>query len=65
MIDYATLAGADRRALAGLHDSKQMTAERRAELFPRVLRAAARVSVVVRSWRPVAGSACDASCLTI
>jgi len=49
LIDYESLSGADRRALAGLHDSKQMTVERRLEMFPSVLRAAARVSVVVRS----------------
>jgi len=53
LIDYETLSHADRRALAGLHDSKQMTAEKRAELFPAVLRAAERVSVVVRSARGI------------
>jgi ribonuclease HII len=49
LIDYERLCHADRRALAGLHDSKQMTVERRLEMFPSVLRAAERVSVVVRS----------------
>jgi ribonuclease HII len=49
LIDYERLSHADRRALAGLHDSKQMTVERRLQMFPSVLRAAARVSVVVRS----------------
>jgi ribonuclease HII len=53
LIDYETLTHADRRALAGLHDSKQMTAEKRAELFPCVLRAAARVSVVIRCARGI------------
>ena len=53
LIDYETLSNADRRALGGLHDSKQMTAEKRAELFPAVLRAAERVSVVVRSARGI------------
>ena len=53
LIDYEALSGGDRRALAGLHDSKQMSAERRVELFPRVLRAAARVSVVVRCVRGI------------
>ena len=53
LIDYETLSNADRRALAGLHDSKQMSAEKRAELFPCVLRAAERVSVVVRSARGI------------
>lgn len=49
LIDYELLSHADRRALAGLHDSKQMTEERRLEMFPSVLRAATKVSVVVRS----------------
>jgi ribonuclease HII len=49
LIDYERLSRADRRALAGLHDSKQMSVERRLEMFPSVLRAASRVSVVVRS----------------
>jgi ribonuclease HII len=48
LIDYETLSHADRRALAGLHDSKQMTEERRLEMFPCVLRAAARTSIVIR-----------------
>jgi ribonuclease HII len=49
LIDYETLSHADRRALAGLHDSKQMTEERRLEMMPSVLRAAERVCVVIRS----------------
>ena len=49
LIDYESLSHAVRRALAGLHDSKQMTEVRRLEIFPSVLRAATRVSVVVRS----------------
>lgn len=49
LIDYGRLSRADRRALGGLHDSKQMTEERRQEMYPCVLRAARRVSVVVRS----------------
>ncbi len=49
LIDYEQLSHADRRSLAGLHDSKQMTEERRLEMFPCVLRAASRVSVVIRS----------------
>jgi ribonuclease HII len=53
LIDYETLSRADRRALAGLHDSKQMTAEKRVELYPAVLRAALRVSVVVRCARGI------------
>jgi len=49
LIDYGRLSRADRRALSGLHDSKQMDPERRQEIYPAVLRAAQRVSVVVRS----------------
>jgi len=49
LIDYERLSVADRRALGGLHDSKQMTEERRLEMYPSVLRAAERVAVVVRS----------------
>ena len=48
LIDYEGISHSDRRALSGLHDSKQMTEERRLEMFPCVLRVAARVSVVVR-----------------
>jgi ribonuclease HII len=49
LIDYERLSVSDRRALGGLHDSKQMTEERRQEMFPSVLRAAERAVVVVRS----------------
>jgi ribonuclease HII len=53
LIDYETLSRADRRALAGLHDSKQMKPERREELYPAVLRAATRVCVTVRCVRGI------------
>ncbi|HVV91560.1 MAG TPA: ribonuclease HII [Solirubrobacterales bacterium] len=49
LFDYETLSIADRRILGGLHDSKQMTEEARLEMFPCVMRAAARVSIVIRS----------------
>ncbi len=49
LIDYERISVSDRRALSGLHDSKQMTEERRLEMYPCVLRAAERTSVVVRS----------------
>jgi ribonuclease HII len=49
LIDYERLSNSDRRALSGLHDSKQMTETQRLEMYPCVLRAAERVSVVVRS----------------
>ncbi len=53
LFDYGALSRSDRRALAGLHDSKQMKPELREELYPAVLRAAARVSVVVRCARGI------------
>jgi len=53
LIDYETLSHADRRALSGLHDSKQVKAERREELYPVVLRAATRVAVAVRCVRGI------------
>jgi ribonuclease HII len=49
LIDYERLSHSDRRALSGLHDSKQMTETHRLEMYPCVLRAAERVSVVIRS----------------
>ena len=55
LIDYGTLSLSDRRALGGLHDSKQMTREDRERLYPRVLRAATRVSVAVRCVRGIDG----------
>jgi ribonuclease HII len=48
LLDYECLSHSDRRALSGLHDSKQMTETQRLEMYPCVLRAAERVSVVVR-----------------
>jgi ribonuclease HII len=53
LIDYESLSHADRRSLAGLHDSKQMKPVRREEMYPAVLRAASRVSVVVRCARGI------------
>jgi ribonuclease HII len=53
LIDYEGLSLSDRRALGGLHDSKQMTCEDRERLYPCVLRAATRVSVVVRCVRGI------------
>ena len=49
LFDYESLSIGDRRILGGLHDSKQMTEEARIEMFPCVMRAAARVSIVIRS----------------
>lgn len=53
LIDYETLSHSDRRALSGLHDSKQVKTERREELYPAVLRAATRVAVAVRCVRGI------------
>lgn len=53
LMDYERLSPADRRTLAGLHDSKQMKPERREQLYPAVMRAASRVSVVVRCVRGI------------
>jgi ribonuclease HII len=53
LIDYGSLSRSDRLALAGLHDSKQMDVERREEIFPAVLRAAARAAIVIRCVRGI------------
>ena len=55
LIDYETLSLSDRRALGGLHDSKQMTRDDRERLYPCVFRAAAKVSVTVRCVRGIDG----------
>ncbi len=48
LFDYAALTTRELRSLSALNDSKQHTHEAREELYPRVLRAAARVVVVSR-----------------
>jgi ribonuclease HII len=48
LFDYERVRPSDARALAALNDSKQQTAERREELYPVILRTAARVAVVSR-----------------
>ncbi len=53
LFDLDRISLSDRRGLAGLHDSKQMTAELRETLYPRVLKAAERVSVVIRCVRGI------------
>jgi ribonuclease HII len=53
LFDYEQLSIGDRRILGGLHDSKQMTEEARLEMYPCVLRAATRVSIVIRSARGI------------
>jgi ribonuclease HII len=49
LFDYDSLSLSDRRILGGIHDSKQMTEEKRLEMYPCVLRAAARTAIVIRS----------------
>jgi ribonuclease HII len=53
LFDYDALTTRELRALSLLNDSKQHTHEAREELFPLVLRAAARVVVVSRSVRGI------------
>jgi ribonuclease HII len=53
LIDYESLSLSDRRALAGLHDSKQLDPEAREAMYPCVLRAASRVCVTVRCVRGI------------
>jgi ribonuclease HII len=48
LFDYESLTPRMTRSLAALNDSKQHTPEARAELYPLVLRSAARVAVVSR-----------------
>lgn len=51
LIDLERIGRSERLALARLDDSKQKNAEEREELYPQVIRAAASVSVAVRSVR--------------
>ncbi len=53
LFDYDSLTTRELRSLAALNDSKQHTAEAREELYPRVLRSAARVVVVSRCVRGI------------
>jgi ribonuclease HII len=53
LFDYELLTRSELRSLAALNDSKQHTAEAREELYPRVLRSAARVVVVSRCVRGI------------
>jgi ribonuclease HII len=52
-IDLERIGRRERRALALLDDSKQKSPEEREELYPHVIRAAARVTVAVRSVRAI------------
>ena len=53
LFDLERLTLSDRRALARLNDSKQHTEAAREELYPRVMQAAARVSIVTRCVRSI------------
>ena len=53
LFDIERLTLADRRALTRLNDSKQHTEAGREELYPLVLRAAAKSSIVVRCVRGI------------
>ena len=53
LFDYQTLGVRETRSLAALNDSKQHSAEGREELYPLVLRSAARVTVVSRCVRGI------------
>jgi ribonuclease HII len=46
--DFDRIGPGEVRVLGGLNDSKQQTPEARAELFPLILRVAARVAIVTR-----------------
>jgi ribonuclease HII len=52
-IDLERIGRRERRALASLDDSKQKSQEEREELYPHVIRAAAGVTVAVRSVRAI------------
>ncbi len=53
LFDYDALTTRELRSLAALNDSKQHSAEAREELYPLVLRSAARVHVVSRCVRGI------------
>jgi ribonuclease HII len=48
LFDLQRVGPAEVRALSGLNDSKQQTGQARAELFPVILRVAAKVAVITR-----------------
>ena len=55
LFDHETLTTRELRALSALNDSKQHSGEAREELYPLVLRSAARVAVVSRCVRGIDG----------
>ena len=53
LFDYEAITTRELRSLAALNDSKQHTTEAREDLYPRVMRCAARVVVVSRCARGI------------
>jgi ribonuclease HII len=53
LFDYGELSTRELRSLSGLNDSKQHTCQAREQLFPLVLRSAARVVIVCRCVRGI------------
>lgn len=53
LLDYGSLGRGERRALAGLDDSKRKTPEEREALYPAVLAVAERVTVTARCARGI------------
>jgi ribonuclease HII len=53
LLDYERLGKPERKALAGLDDSKRKTPEEREALYPAVLAAASRVAVTARCARGI------------
>jgi ribonuclease HII len=53
LFDYETLTTRELRSLAALNDSKQHSADAREELYPLIMRSAARVVVVSRCVRGI------------
>jgi ribonuclease HII len=53
LFDYGVLGTRERRSLRALNDSKQHTVQTREQLYPLVLRSAARVVVVCRCVREI------------
>ena len=53
LIDYESLALRDRRALGQLNDSKTRSESEREELYPVIVRAAARIAVTARCVRGI------------
>ncbi|UJA21880.1 ribonuclease HII [Thermoleophilia bacterium SCSIO 60948] len=64
LLDLEGISLSDRRALGELDDSKKRTEEEREELYPAVLRAATKVSVIIRCVRGIDGRGLHVTNLT-